>query len=267
MRCVPFLAGVLAVTSLAAAQVTTRYDPTRDTFMRGGATTLHGTSANGRASKTDIDFYITDFDRASIRSAIEQALGHPLTEADMPNVEMKWHLFSNDFQNYKPRALSRPAVFQGTQDWTEGTNSTLGATKGYALWDPANPDGSLPWKRNDGTPLAPSDRSFQMLDKVENLNFEQWGGEPYTYRAWALDDHVEYAYLTDPLSLGLFLNASADPAETDIDTQYSNTEVFSRETTNTSRKPFLEVTVVPEPATGAVAGLACVAALAFRRRR
>src|SRR5688572_16230737 len=120
MKCVPFAAGVLLATSLAAAQVTT-YQPTRDTFMRGGATTLHGSSANGRASKTDLDFYITDFDRPAIRSAIEQALGHPLTAADMPNVQMTWYLFSNDFQNYKPRQLSRPAVFQGTQDWTEGT--------------------------------------------------------------------------------------------------------------------------------------------------
>ena len=264
MKCLSLLAGVLVIASSAAGQVTTTYEPTRDTFMRGGATTLHGSSANGRASKTDLDFYITDFDRQAIRSAIERELGHALTLADMRDVEMKWYLFSNDFQQYKPRALSRPAVFQGTQDWTEGTNATLGATKGYALWDPSNPGNNLQWARKDGTLIEPTDRSFNMLDKVENASFEEWGGDPFTYRAWALDDHVEYAYLTDPLSLGLFLNARADPAEPDINTQYSNTEVFSRETTNLSRRPYLEVTVVPEPA---AVGLLAFATLALRRSR
>src|SRR5687767_1442967 len=103
MKCLSLLAGVLVIASSATAQVTISYEPTRDTFMRGGATTLHGSSANGRASKTDIDFYITDFDRPSIKSAIERELGHALTLADMAAVEMKWYLFSNDFQNYKPR--------------------------------------------------------------------------------------------------------------------------------------------------------------------
>src|SRR5215207_11590570 len=100
MRCLPFAAGVLLTTSFAAAQVTTTYEPTRDSFMRGdpAANQLHGTSTNGRASKAFIDFYITDFDRAAIRSAIEAQLGHALTQADTENVKLKWNLFSNDFQ-------------------------------------------------------------------------------------------------------------------------------------------------------------------------
>jgi hypothetical protein len=261
MRCVSFLAGVLALAPLAAAQVTTTYQPTRDTFMRGGTTDLHGSSPNGRASKAFIDFYITDFDRPAIKAAIEAQLGRPLTQADMQDVEFKWYLFSNDFQGYQPQSLSRPAVFQGTTDWTEGTNQTLGATKGFAHYDPSGATPNLPWTRNDGSAVA----GFINLDKVQNAVFEEWGGQAYTYRAWTLDDDVAYTYLTDPLSLGLFLNA-ADTTPYGDAVNYNNTEVYSRDTGNIPRRPYLEVTVVPEPASSCGLLLAAVA-LARRRPR
>jgi hypothetical protein len=136
----------ISVTSAYATIVD--YAPTRDTFMRGVANTdLHGSSTNGRASKAFLDFYLSDFNRSTILTAIESEIGHSLTLADMDNVEISWSLFSNDFQGYQPTSLSRPAVFQGTQDWVEGTDTTNGATKGYAFYDPANTANSLPWEK------------------------------------------------------------------------------------------------------------------------
>ena len=252
-------AAAATASSVASADVTT-YLPTRDTFMRGVTDTeLHGSDTNGRASKAFLDFYLTDFDRAAILASIEGQLGHALSPADMSDVELTWSLFSNDFQGYQPEALSRPAVFQGTQDWTEGTNSTAGATKGYAHWDPDTQTG-LRWRDRAGNEVS----GFLALPEVQNANFEPWGGEPYTYRAWTLDDDVAFAYLTDPLSLGLYLNAS-DQGPGDELADYNNTEVFSRETTNTSRLPFLQVTVVPEP--GASVALLALLAVGLPRRR
>ena len=260
MKAVVILAAVAAASTVAHADVIT-YQPTRDTFMRGVTDTeLHGSDPNGRASKAFLDFYLTDFDRAAIRASIESQLGHALTAADMANVELTWSLFSNDFQGYQPDALSRPAVFQGTQDWVEGTNTTAGATKGYAVWDPATQTGQR-WRDTAGNEVG----SFLALPEVQNANFEPWGGAPYTYRAWTLDDNVAYAYLTDPLSLGLYLNASDQGPGGDL-ADYNNTEVFSRETTNTSRLPFLQVTVVPEPRAAAAAAASVAASLALLRR-
>jgi hypothetical protein len=181
-----------------------------------------------------LDFYLSDFDRAAIISGIESELGHPFTFGDMESVQISWHLFSNDFQGYQPTALSRPAVIQGTQDWVEGSNSTAGATKGFALYDPTNAANNLQWTNNSGTPVA----SFLNLDKVENAVFEEWGGQPYTYREWVLDDVVAFTFLTDPNSLGLFLNASDVGNDGNDLAKYNNTEIYSRETTNTSRLPF-----------------------------
>jgi hypothetical protein len=260
MRIVPFIAVTLLTASLANATVID-YLPTRDTFMRGGLTDLHGSSPNGRASKAYLDFYLSDFDRAAIVNAIELEIGHPLTFDDMSLIEIIWSLFSNDFQGYQPTALSRPAVFQGVQGWIEGTDSTSGATKGFAFYDPSNPANNLTWKNRAGVDVA----TFLNLDKVENPFFEEWGGAPYTYRDWVLDDTVAYAYLTDPLSLGLFLNASDVGNDGNDLAKYNNTEVYSRETTNTSRLPFLRVIVIPEPSSVSLWALAAL--LASQRRR
>jgi hypothetical protein len=250
------------ISATSAYSTIVDYAPTRDTFMRGVANTdLHGSSTNGRASKAFLDFYLSDFNRSAILSAIETEIGHSLTLADMDNIEISWSLFSNDFQGYQPTALSRPAVFQGTQDWVEGTDTTNGATKGYAFYDPANPANSLQWKNRSDTPVA----GFFNLDKVENSAFEEWGGDPYNYRKWVLDDFVAFTYLTDPLSLGLFLNASDQGNDGNDLAKYNNTEVFSRETTNTARLPFLEVIVIPEPSASSILGFAVL--MAARRRR
>ena len=255
------VAGFLVTASVAHGAAVTNYMPTRDTFMRGGPTDLHGTSTNGRASKAFLDFYLSDFDRSAILSFIDAQLGHPFGFDDMADVEISWNLFSNDFQGYQPTALSRPAVFQGTQDWVEGTNSSVGATKSFALYDPTDNANNQTWKNRSGADVA----GFLELDKVENASFEEWGGEAYTYREWVLDDDVAFTYLTDPLSLGLFLNASDAGNDGNEAAQYNNTEVFSRETTNTSRLPFLEVTVIPEPSS--VTMLAFGALILDRRRR
>jgi hypothetical protein len=248
---------------LANATIVTTFEPTRDTFMRGGPTDVHGTDINGRASKALIDFYLTDFDRVAIIGTIEAQLGHPFTFDDMADVEISWNLFSNDFQGYQPTALSRPAVFQGTQDWVEGMNGTGGATKDYALYVINDPANTVPWRNRAGDAVA----NFLALDKVENGVFEEWGGSPYSYREWALDDYVAFTYLMDPLSLGLFLNGS-DLGNFDNElARYNNTEVYSRETTNLSRKPFLEVTVVPEPSACALSGFGALFALLRRRAR
>jgi hypothetical protein len=259
MKCPAFLAGVLAVTGLAAADITT-HQPTRDTYMRGALDppVLHGSSPSGRASKAFLDFYLADFDRPAILRAIEQQLGRPLTEADMGDVELTWFLMGNTSQGYQPQALSRPAVFQGTQDWTEGTNTTFGAAKAWANYDASTPANNRQWTRRDGTPVS----EFLQLDKVQNAAFEEWGGEPFLYRGWTLDDNVAYAYLTDPMSLGLFLNATDTTPYGDA-VNYNNTEVYSRERGDESQRPYLQVTVVPEPA---AAGLLALAALGFRRR-
>ena len=260
MRTVPILIAVL-YPWVAAFGTIVDYAPTRDTFMRGiTPTELHGSSTNGRASKAFLDFYLSDFDRPAILGAIETELGHPLTLGDMTDIEISWNLFSNDLQGYQPTALSRPAVFQGTQNWIEGSDTTGGATKGYALYDPTNPANNLQWTNRSGTPVS----TFLALDKVENAAFEEWGGQAYTYRKWILDDDVAFAYLTDPLSLGLFLNASDVGNDGNDLAKYNNTEVYSRETTNTSRLPYLEVTVVPEPKG---AGLLAVVLLCALRRR
>ena len=66
---------------------------------------------------------------------------------------------------------------------------------------------------------------------------------------------VVYCYLTDSSSLGLFLNASDAPNPGGELAQYNNTEVYSKDTTNTSRHPFLEVIVVPKPASFGLIGL------------
>jgi hypothetical protein len=234
---------VVLISAPVADSSIVNYAPTRDTFMRGTNTDLHGTSTNGRASKALLDFYITDFDRAAILTAIQTELGHSLTLADMADVEISWHLFSNDSQGYQPTSLSRPAVFQGTQNWIEGTNTTSGATKGFAIYDPANTANTRPWTDRSGATIT----GFLNIDKVENASFEEWGGQPFTYREWILDDSVAFAYLTDPLTLGLFLNATDAGNDGNQNAKYNNTEVFSRETTNTARLPFLEVVVVPEP--------------------
>jgi hypothetical protein len=93
MKTVSFLAAVLATPCLVSASVTT-YLPTRDTYMRGAITALHGSDTTGRASKTDLDFYLTDFNRAAIKSSIEAELGHALGIGDMPNVTLSLNLFS-----------------------------------------------------------------------------------------------------------------------------------------------------------------------------
>jgi hypothetical protein len=261
MKTVLFLAAALIATSSAPATIVT-YLPTRDTFMRGSPTDLHGSSVFGRASKTSLDFYLSDFDRVAIVGAIEGEIGHPLTMDDMANIEISWSLYSNDSEGYQPTALSRPAVFQGQQDWTEGSDSTAGATKGYALYVPNDAANTRQWTNRSGAPV----NGFINLDKVENAVFEEWGGQPFTYRKWVLDDNVAFAYLTDPLSLGLFLNAS-DQAVGDLDAKYNNTEVYSRETTNTSRLPFLEVIVVPEPNTISVVAFGVLLVLRRSRHR
>jgi hypothetical protein len=254
---------ILVTSSVAHGAAVTDYLPTRDSFMRGNPTDLHGTSPNGRASKAFIDFYISDYDRTTINGSIEAELGHSLTFEDMENVQLSLNFFSNDFQGYQPTALSRPAVFQGTEDWVEGTDATFGATKAFAVYDPNDPSNNRTWKNRTGVDVA----GFLNLDKVENAAFEEWGGSPYTYREWILDDAVAFAYLTDPLSLGLFLNGSDQGNAGNELAQYNNTEVYSRETTNTGRLPFLRVTVdaIPEPAS--VMLLACGAARLGRRRR
>jgi hypothetical protein len=261
MKTVLFLAAALIATSSAPATIVT-YLPTRDTYMRGVAITdLHGSSPTGRASKTNLDFYLSDFDRATIVGAIEGEIGHALTIDDMANVEISWSLFSNDNEGYQPTALSRPAVFQGQQDWVEGSDTTAGATKGYALYVPGDPANTRQWTNRSGAPVS----GFINLDKVENAVFEEWGGQAFTYRKWVLDDNVAFAYLTDPLSLGLFLNASDQNTADPLDARYSNTEVYSRERTNPAQQPFLEVIVVPEPNTISVAGFGVF--LTFRRSR
>ena len=254
-----WLAVITAAATSSAAIVT--YEPTRDTYMRGGLTDLHGTSPFGRASKAFLDFYLSDFDRPAIINAINAELGHPFTFDDMTDIELSLNLFSNDSQGYQPTALSRPAVFQGTQDWFEGTNLTGGATKGYALYDPSDPLNNLAWRNRAGNAV----NGFLNLDRVENAVFEEWGGSPFTYREWVLDDFVAFAYLTDALSLGLFLNASDQPNPGGIEAEYNNTEVYSRERTDPLQRPFLKVTVIPEPTAFALLGLSTV--MALRRRR
>jgi hypothetical protein len=245
------------------AAAVTNYLPTRDSFMRGAPTDLHGTSPNGRASKAFLDFYISDYDRVEITAAIVAELGHPLAFDDMEKVELSLNLFSNDFQGYQPTALSRAAVFQGTEDWVEGSDVTFGATKAFAVYDPNNAANNRTWKNRSGADVA----GFLNLDRVENAVFEEWGGTPYTYREWILDDAVAFAYLTDPLSLGLFLNASDQPNVGGELAQYNNTEVFSRETTDTGRLPFLKLTVIPEPAASGLLACGFVWIIAVRRRR
>jgi hypothetical protein len=49
--------------------------------------------------------------------------------------------------------------------------------------------------------------------------------------------------------------------------QYNNTEVFSRETTDTGRLPFLKLTVIPEPAASGLLACGFVWIIAVRRRR
>jgi len=254
---------ILVTSSAAHGAAVTDYLPTRDSFMRGNPTDLHGTSPNGRASKAFIDFYISDYDRTAINGSIEAELGHSLTFEDMENVQLSLNFFSNDFQGYQPTALSRPAVFQGTEDWVEGTDATFGATKGFAVYDPNDPSNNRTWKNRTGVDVA----GFLNLDKVENAAFEEWGGSPYTYREWILDGAVAFAYLTDPLSLGLFLNGSDQGNAGNELAQYNNTEVYSRETTNTGRLPFLRVMVEAIPEPGSVMLLACGAAWLGRRRR
>jgi hypothetical protein len=165
-----------------------------------------------------------------------------MTIDDMPNVRLSLNLFSNDFEGYQPTQLSRPAVFLGTEDWVEGSNSTFGATKNFAVYDPANPANNRTWKNIAGTDV----QWFYQLDKIENATFEEWGGQPFTYRSWLLDDNVAFAYLTEPLARGLFLNASDGPNAGGIEAQYSNAETYSRETTDETVRPYLEVIVVPE---------------------
>jgi hypothetical protein len=273
MRTLCFFAGLLATVSVVKGAAVTDYTPTRDTYMRGDpADTIparHGSDETGRASKAFLDFYISDYDRPVIRAAIEAQLGHALSLADMPNVKLSLNFFSNDFEGYKPTALSAPAVFQGTQDWVEGTNETAGATKSYAVFDPDNPANNRRWKDISGNELTGLEPiyPFLRLNRVQNATFEQWGGQPFTYREWVLDDDVAFAYLTDPLSLGLFLNAFDDPNEPDIDAQYSNTEVFSRETSTPEQLPFLRVIVVPEPGLLSIVGLGALLLVSRRRCR
>jgi hypothetical protein len=223
---------------------------------------LHGTSTSGRAAKSFGDFYITDFDRAAINASIAGQLGHALTVGDMANVKLSLNLFSNDFEGYQPTALARPAVFMGTRDWVEGTDTTVGATKNYAFYDPVTPANNLPWKNLAGTDV----RWFLNLDKVENANFEEWGGQAFTYRQWRLDDNVAFTYLTNASALGLFLNASDAPNPGGDPAQYSNTETFSRERADPAVRPFLQVTVVPEPGSLSIFALGALL-LAHRRRR
>ena len=261
MRKLFFLASFFVSASLTVGATITDYAPTRDSYMRGGPTDLHGDDPSGRASKSFLDFYIADFDRAAIKGAIEGQLGHPLAIEDMPGIELSLNLFSNDFEGYQPTALSRPAVFQGTQDWVEGTSATAGATKGFALYDPANNANNQTWKDRSGADVG----GFLNLDKVENVNFEEWGGTPYSYRKWVLDGDVAFAYLTDSLSLGLFLNASDAGNAGNIDAQYSNNEIYSRDSTNPTVLPFLEVSVIPEAGPLSMLGLGTL--ILMRRRR
>jgi len=238
---------ILASASFANAAAVTDYMPTRDTYMRGAndpqqPQLLNGTSPSGRTSKSFLDFYITDFDRTTINAFINGQLGHAMTIGDMPNVKLSLHLFSNDSEGYQPTQLSRPAVFLGTEDWVEGTNDTLGATKNFAVYDPANPANNRTWKNAAGTDV----QWFLQLDKIENAAFEEWGGDPFTYRSWLLDDNVAFAYLTEPLARGLFLNASDADNAGGIEAQYSNAETYSRDATDETVRPFLEVIVVPE---------------------
>jgi hypothetical protein len=253
-------AAIFLMRGLAAGATIIDYLPTRDSFMRGTPTDLHGSSPNGRASKAFLDFYISDYDRTAITAAIQGELGHAVTFEDMEHVEVSLNFFSNDFQGYQPTALSRPAVFQGTEDWVEGSDTTFGATKGFAVYDPNDPSNNRTWKN-----IAGADVAFLNLDKVENAAFEEWGGAPYTYREWILDDAVAFAYLTDPLSLGLFLNASDQGNVGNELAQYNNTEIYSRETTAPERQPFLRLTVIPEPATSWLVGVGLL--LLARRRR
>jgi hypothetical protein len=184
----PLAAVIVLINGHADGAAVINYLPTRDSFMRGNPTDLHGTSPNGRASKAFLDFYISDYDRTAINAAIEAELGHPLMFEDMENVELSLNFFSNDFQGYQPTALSRPAVFQGTEEWIEGTDATFGATKMLAVYDPNDPSQNRSWKNIAGVDVA-----FLNLDKVENAAFEEWGGSPYTYREWILDDAVAFA--------------------------------------------------------------------------
>jgi hypothetical protein len=261
MRKLFFLAGFFVSASLSDGATITDYAPTRDSYMRGGPTDLHGSDPSGRASKSFLDFYIADFDRTVIKGAIEAQLGHPLAIEDMPGIELSLNLFSNNSEGYQPTALSRPAVFQGTQDWVEGTSATAGATKGFALYDPANNANNQTWKNRSGADVA----GFLNLDKVENVNFEEWGGTPDSYRKWVLDGDVAFAYLTDPLSLGLFLNASDGPNPGGEFAQYSNNETYSRDSLNPTVLPFLEVSVIPEPGPLSMLGLGAL--MLIRRRR
>lgn len=262
MKTLSLLLGIVLLGQWASADVTP-YPPTRDTYMRGVVPTdLHGDSPNGRASKAYLDFYISDYDRTAITGSIEGQLGHPLSFADMANVEISLNFFSNDLQGYQPTANSRAAVFQGTQNWVEGTNATSGATKGFAFYDPANPATNQTWKNRAGVDVA----GFFNLDRVENAIYEEWGGLPYSYRKWVLDDNVAFAYLTDPLSLGLFLNAFDPFPPGNDDANYNNTEIYSREATDLGTLPFLELIVVPEP-TGFGLLAAGALGLLLRRRR
>ena len=263
MKTASWLLGLILIAPCLKGAVVT-YEPTRDTYMRGlvEAPQLHGSSPSGRASKAYLDFYISDYDRSAINGSIQAQLGRPLTEADMVNVELSLNFFSNEQQGYQPTAVSRPAVFQGTQDWVEGTNTTSGATKAYAFYDPANPANNQTWKDTAGIPVA----QFFNLPRIENAVYEEWGGMSFTYRKWVLDDNVAFAYLTDPLSLGLFLNAFDPYPPGNDDANYNNTEVFSRETADLLQRPFLEVIVIPEPGFSALLMTGMLLVTAFRRR-
>ena len=83
-------------------------------------TELHGSDPSGRASKSFLDFYIADFDRAAIKGAIEGQLGHPLAIEDMPGIELSLNLFSNDFEGYQPTLCLVPPSFRARRTGSKG---------------------------------------------------------------------------------------------------------------------------------------------------
>jgi hypothetical protein len=255
------LAVLGGVAQIASAAPVESYKPTDDVFFRSGlAYTSVGQTSNrlGKGSyvaSSSHDGYLAVFNAATIKSNLESELGFTIDDVgDLANVTATWNLKWSGSADGSDLAEYTPAVFR---TGTVGPHPTRAdfyfADHGNSAINTADP-ANIPWTNLAGTAVG----DFSDVNTaIRNASSTVWGTrDANSHKPFELDDAVLFALLTDSLSRGLTMVAA--------NTTPNNHNIFGVNSTD-ANDPFLQITVVPEPA--AVSLLALGGLMALRRRR
>ena len=222
----------------------TIFPATKDTcFNKGAPDSYYGTAAYLPRSEKGGDpywdvalgFLLLDFDRAAVLAAVETELGHPGTMptlAELSLVTLNLNVMSAED---KTATIGVPALIMSATDtnWTE-------AGVAYSGVDAALGGASIQrWKDQNGNEVSTLRDVLQHNDQMPGGMIRNSSGRPWapanSYTTWKLDPAVILNYLNGANGVA-GVTLVTDGAYYD-----DNGGAYSRESTNPSRSPYLEL--------------------------